>query len=136
MSYRNPARLYRESAIRGASPLELTTTLFGMVVNDLRAAARATRAAQIEARTFELNHALSALEQLQGTLNPDGGEVASNLDRFYHCARAVILDATLKNAPEAMEKLAEEFSAVRQAFQQIATQAQPVNVAPAVTVGA
>jgi flagellar protein FliS len=80
--------LYRESVVRGASPLRLVVLLYEQMVEDLRRAANAIAENQVETRTHAINHALLVLGHLQGQLNREaGGEVAHNLNLFYNVLR-------------------------------------------------
>ena len=80
--------LYRESVVRGASPLRLVVLLYEQMVEDLRRAANAIAENQVETRTHAINHALLVLGHLQGKLNREaGGGVAHNLNLFYNALR-------------------------------------------------
>jgi len=86
--------LYRESVVRGASPLRLVVLLYEQMVEDLRRAANAIAENQVETRTHAINHALLVLGHLQGKLNREAGEeVAHNLDRFYNLLRTKLQEA-------------------------------------------
>jgi flagellar protein FliS len=91
------SRNYREAAIRGASSVECTIMLYEIVIADLNKAVKFLGTGDIEGRSNALVHCLSALEQLQGTLQMEsGGEAAEHLYRLYSLARAKILEGQLK----------------------------------------
>jgi len=74
---------YRESNVRGASPVRLVIALYEQAIEDLRRAVIALEKGAIEVRTREINHALLVIAQLQSSLNMErGGEVARNLACF------------------------------------------------------
>ena len=50
---KDPARAYRESAVRGASPVGLIVMLYEEVLRTLRRAQRAIQQNDIEARTLD-----------------------------------------------------------------------------------
>lgn len=85
---------YREADVRGASPVRLVVLLYGQMILDLTRAVQALERNDIEHRTREINHAITVIGFLQGTLNMEqGGQVADNLLRFYHTLRTALLEA-------------------------------------------
>ena len=96
---------YREAAIRGASPVRLVICLYEQAIEDLRRALVALERKDIQARTRSINHALTVIGQLQGTLDIErGGEVARNLHRFYAMIRAGLIDAHCKQSTAILEQ--------------------------------
>jgi flagellar protein FliS len=80
--------IYREAALRGATPVGLVVLLYEQAVQDLQRALTAMRQNNIQQRTREINHAIAILGQLNGTLDMEnGGQVARNLRHFYECAK-------------------------------------------------
>lgn len=119
MNMKNAQYAYREAAIRSASQVGLVIVMYDMVIEDLRRAVEAIQANDIEKRTGEVRHALSVLEQLQGTLNLEtGGEAASNMDRWYSVARAKLLEGHLKVSAEIFRSQQDLFVELRNAWQQ------------------
>lgn len=117
---KDPARAYRESAVRGASPVGLIVILYEEVLRTLRRAQRAIQQKDIEARTLALSHVLDIVGHLQSTLDFErGGEVASNLSRFYNVVRAKVLEANIHNNSEILEMLSKEFSLFINTWQQV-----------------
>jgi len=85
---------YREAAVRGASPVRLVICLYEQAIEDLRLAMIAQEKGDIESRTRGINHALTVIAHLQGSLDLErGGEVAKNLARFYSVIRAGLSEA-------------------------------------------
>ncbi len=96
---------YREAAIRGASPVRLVICLYEQVIEDLRHAVMAIQEEDIQARTRAINHALTVIGQLQGTLNMEhGGDVAKNLQQFYDILRAGLIEAQGKQSAAIVEQ--------------------------------
>jgi len=117
---KDPARFYRESAVRGASPVGLIVILYEETIRSLRKAQTALKQKNIEQRTLELTHAIKVIGHLQSVLDFDrGGAVARNLWNFYNAARTAILNANRESGNEILESLAADFSNVAQAWQQV-----------------
>ena len=105
---------YRENAVRSATPIELVVILFDTVLDDMRRAAAAAKAGDIEERAAAIRHAMLVLQQLQGTLDFEkGGPVARQFEQFYNLVRAKLLEAQLRNSPELMQQQIQFMSEVR-----------------------
>jgi flagellar protein FliS len=116
----NVAQTYTQLSVEGASPVGLVVALYDNTLRSLHRARRAIEANDIEGRTQHLNHVLSIIAHLQGTLDfEQGGEVAEALLRFYTYARARILEASITNSKEKLTDLASHFSSLRQAWQTV-----------------
>jgi flagellar protein FliS len=77
----------------------------------------------IARRTQHLNHVLTIVAHLQGTLDLEqGGEVARTLQQFYIYARARILEVSMTNSTEKLTDLASHFSTLRGAWQVVESQ--------------
>jgi flagellar protein FliS len=110
---------YRSSAIEGASPIGLVVVLYDRLVIDIRAAAAAIRADDIERRCRELNHAAWILGQLEDWIDrSNGGELAENLSTFYSHLRAKLTQAAVTKSASLLEEQIELISQVRSAWQQ------------------
>jgi flagellar secretion chaperone FliS len=123
-------RLYREAAVRGASPVRLVICLYEQAIDDLRRAASALKKGSIAARTRYINHAFLVIAQLQASLDIEhGGEVAKNLARFYSLIRTGLTDAHCRQSLPLLEQqiayLTEVHSAWLQVEQQTETPAAP-----------
>jgi flagellar protein FliS len=115
---------YSETAARGAGQLELVVMLYNLLLDDMRRAIETIHKRDVEARTFEIKHALNVLEQLQGTLNfEEGGEASRNMDRLYSMIRAKLLEAHLKVSEETLQRQIELLTPIRDAWRQVG---QPV----------
>jgi flagellar secretion chaperone FliS len=86
--------LYRESLVRGASPVRQVILLYEQMVQDLRCAVMAIDDNRIEDRTNAINHAIVIIGHLQNKLNHKaGGEIARNLEHFYDLSRRKLIEA-------------------------------------------
>ncbi len=111
---------YREAAVRGATPVQLVIFLYEQTIEDLRRAVLALEKRDIETRTRSINHALSVIAQLQGSLDMErGGEVARNLQRFYNGMRASLSEAQLKQSARILEQQIEQLVLVREAWLEV-----------------
>jgi flagellar secretion chaperone FliS len=118
MKWKEQERSYRRMEIEGASPIGLILMLFDLLVNDLRRAAVALRADDIEARCKELNHGFLVLGQLKSWVDLErGGEPAKVLMLFYSNLEARMMDAGVKKSAAVLEKEIETILMVRSAWQ-------------------
>jgi flagellar protein FliS len=93
--------IYREAALRGATPVGLVVLLYEQAVQDLQRALTAIGQNNIQQRTREINHAIATLGQLNGTLDMEnGGQVARNLRQFYERAKNSLVLAQAQVSPE------------------------------------
>lgn len=119
MTMKDPARMYRESAVRGASPIGLIVILYEEIVRSIRKAKRAFDAGDIEVRGKALTHAIEVIGYLQSILNFDkGGDVAHNLSDFYNVMRGKLFQTHIKPTHEDLETMASEFAKLAAAWQQ------------------
>jgi flagellar protein FliS len=111
---------YRETAVRGASPVRLVICLYEQAIEDLRRAVIALEKGDIEARTRGINHALMVIGQLQGSLDMQrGGEVASNLHRFYNVMRTSLAEAQLKQSERILEQQVSQLVLIYEAWLEV-----------------
>lgn len=130
----NAFQAYQLAAARGASPLGQVIALYDTILRDFSRADDAIQTGNVEARTFELNHALTVIAHLRGVLDHErGGDAAKRLERFYDITRAMVLQANMNSGRETLRKLTELYSSVRQAWQdaerQLAASDSPRNPA-------
>jgi flagellar protein FliS len=111
---------YREATVRGASPVRLVLCLYEQAIEDLRCAVIALEKGDIESRTRAVNHALSVIAQLQGSLDMKrGGEVAKNLDRFYGVVRVGLIEAQTKQLARILEQQISQLATVHEAWLEV-----------------
>ncbi len=116
----DPVRSYRESAVRGATPVGLIVILYEEIVRSVRRAQRALRNGNIEERTNALTHAINVVGHLRGVLNFEiGGPIARNLASFYDTMQAQILAANISASYDALESIAQAFFTVKEAWQTV-----------------
>lgn len=96
---------YRRTDGHSAGPIRLIIMLYEQLIKDLQRAIVAIEKRDIGCRTSELDHALKVVGQLQGSLDMEkGGEVANNLDNYYHTLRASLLQAQISASPVELHK--------------------------------
>jgi flagellar protein FliS len=111
---------YREATVRGASPVRLVLCLYEQAIEDLRCAVIALEKGDIESRTRAINHALSVIAQLQGSLDMNrGGEVAGNLDRFYGVVRLGLIEAQTQQSVRILEQQISQLATVHEAWLEV-----------------
>jgi flagellar secretion chaperone FliS len=115
----NATLSYRESEVRGASPMQLVILLYEQTLRDLRRALAALARGDVEARTREINHALLVIGHLQGSLDKrQGGRVAVNLEKFYNQLRTGLVDAQCTQSTAGLELQIERLTRVHSAWRQ------------------
>lgn len=128
-------RGYQESAVRGATPLELVVLLYDSAIEDMRRGLGAMLKGDIELRSVEIGHALLVLQQLQGTLDFErGGESARQLEQFYNVVRAKLLEAQIRGSGDLMQQQIRSMSEVRDCWTEARRRLQSVPAAPAAPV--
>ncbi len=113
---------YRKSAIEGASSIGLIIALFDTLAGDLRRAAAAIRAGDIEKRCKELDHASLVLGQLESWVDMDkGGESAQTLSRFYAYVRTTMMEASVTQSATLLDTQIDTILQIRSAWQKLDT---------------
>jgi flagellar biosynthetic protein FliS len=108
---------YREAAIRGASPVELTVRLYEQMIEDLRQAALALENSDIPRRTSRIKHAILVIGHLQSALDASrGGKVAQDLDNFYNALRQNVVQVQFHPSRLGFAQLITDLLAVRAAW--------------------
>ena len=126
---------YREVAVRGASPVRLVICLYEQAIEDLRCAVIAMEKGDIESRTRGINHALTVIAQLQGTLDMErGGDVARNLARFYSLVRNGLAEAQVTQSTRILEQQISQLATVHEAWLEVERVTAAPAAAPAVQV--
>lgn len=124
-------RGYRESAVRGATPIELVILLYDSAIEDMRRALTAMQKSEVENRSAQIAHALIVLQQLQGTLDFErGGDAARQFEQFYNLVRAKLLEAQIRGSSELMRQQIHCMAEVRDSWVQAKAILQPVTDAP------
>ena len=114
------AHTYRQHAVQCATPVGLVVMLHDGAIAWLQQAITAIEAHDIDKKCAHLNRALSIIAQLEGTLDFErGGEVAQTLKQFYVHARARVLQANIQNSQDILAALVQQFSTVREAWDQV-----------------
>jgi flagellar protein FliS len=120
MNDNGAAFAYRETTAQSASAVGRVVALFDTILRDFQRALVAIDEGKIEARVFELNHALTVIGELQGVLDYQrGGEAARRFERFYNVARALIMNANAQVSHGSVLELIELFKPIRQAWQEV-----------------
>jgi len=111
--------------------VQLVVLLYEQAAKDVREALKALRAGDIERRTFEIDHALLVVGQLQGTLDMErGGEVAKNLELFYNMVRARLLQAQIQASAEILEEQMNLLLSLRETWQEVERRTREAQLTP------
>jgi len=111
---------YRKSAAEGASGFGLLIALYDTLAGNLRRAASAQRASDIEGRCREIRHAFTVLAYLDDCVQRGpGGELAQRLTGFYSALRRTLLDAQVKQSAEALDQQMETVIRIREHWQKM-----------------
>ncbi|HET9802453.1 MAG TPA: flagellar export chaperone FliS [Candidatus Acidoferrum sp.] len=114
---------YQQNSARGASPVGLVVSLYDTILRDFRRALDAITRGNVEARVFELNHAIVVIAHLQSVLDFErGADAARRFSSFYEVTRGMILSVNVDASRESLQKLIEMYSSMRQAWQQAESQ--------------
>jgi flagellar protein FliS len=111
---------YRRTAIAGASGFGLLISLYDTLAGDLRRAAEAESACDLEKRTNELHHALLVVAYLEDWVSKgSGGALAERLTVFYRALRRKVIEAQAKRSAQMLEQQMDEVLKIRELWQQI-----------------
>jgi flagellar protein FliS len=100
--------------------VQLVICLYEQAIEDLRRAVIALEKGDIEGRTRGINHALTVLAQLQGSLDLQrGGDVARNLEKFYNLVRTGLVEAQLKQSGRILEQQISQLVLVHEAWLEV-----------------
>jgi flagellar secretion chaperone FliS len=118
MKLKETEKSYLRMAIESASPIGLILVLFDLLAGDLRRAASALRANDIETRCKELNHAALVLGQLQSWVDlKRGGDSAKTLILFYSRLRKKMMEAAVAKSAAVLEREIATIIQIRNAWQ-------------------
>ena len=136
MNENGVAFAYQQGSARSATPIGQVVALYDTILRDFRRAQEAIQNKNVETRVFELNHALTVIAHLQSVLDHErGGEAAKRFARFYDVTRGMLLEANVIGSRELLQKLADLYGSVRQAWKEIENKAPSVG-SPAEAVAA
>ena len=111
---------YRKAAVEGASGLGMLIALYDTLAGNLRRAAAAQRANDIETRCREARHALMVIGYLESCLHRcEGGQLTQQLLSFYSTLRRTLIEAQAKRSADAIEREMALVLKVREYWQQI-----------------
>ena len=110
---------YQEAAVRNANPIDLVIMLYDILARDLHSAIEAMEAGNIELRSAKLKHGFLALQQLEGSLNMDGGEMATSMSRYYSMLRAHMMKAQIQQDAGMLRELVQLLFSVREAWDEL-----------------
>jgi len=111
---------YRKVAAESTSGLGLLIALYDTLAGNLRRAATAQRADDIESRCLEMTHAFTVIGYLESGLQESpGGELTQQLAAFYVELRKRLMDAQAKQSAEILEQEMARVLRLRGKWQQV-----------------
>ena len=115
---------YQSTALKArveeASPHELINLLFEGACSNISKAQSFVQRKQIKEKGEHIGKAISIIEGLKTSLNPDlGGEIAINLKQLYEHIQTNLLQANLKNDEQLLAHSNVLLSEIHQAWQEI-----------------
>jgi flagellar protein FliS len=111
---------YRKTQANGASKVGFVIALYETIIADVAGAIAAIREGNIEKRSGELQHALTVLGYLQGTLNREqGGDPARELERFYSVMRAKIMEGHVRTSVPILDSVIGHMTEICDAWRQV-----------------
>jgi flagellar secretion chaperone FliS len=120
--YKSIAAHYNQTTTRGATPIGLIVIQFDQILRDLRRAAAALDAGDVETRTAQINHAILVIAQLQNVLDHKRGQQAANrFEQFYNLTRSMLVQAQSAASRQILQQCIEMYSTLRQAWHQAET---------------
>jgi len=119
MNARQNQLAYQEAAVGNANPIDLVIMLYDILARDLHSAIEAMEAGNIELRSAKLKHGFLALQQLEGSLNMDGGEMATSMSRYYSMLRAQMMKAQIQQDAGVLRELIQLLFSVREAWDEL-----------------
>jgi flagellar protein FliS len=123
---------YQEAAVGNASPIGLVIMLYDILTRDLHSAIEAMEAGNVELRSAKLKHGFLVLQQLEGSLNMDEGDLATNMSRFYSMLRAQMMKAQIEQDAAVLGELVQLLFSLREAWVELDGRLNVSPQAPAV----
>lgn len=128
----NAQQSYRQLAAQGANLVSLVIQCYDQVIASLHTAVAAIEQKDIETKSQALKRAGVFISNLRNIVDFEhGGDTALYLDRFYALAMRKIIEGSFQLSATTLRELAQEFAAVRDAWQ--AQGAIPAPIEPPVT---
>lgn len=117
---RSVAAHYNQTSTRGATPIGLIVIQFDQILRDLRLAAAAMDAGNVESRTSHINHAILVIAQLQNVLDHKRGQqAAKRFEQFYNITRSMLVQAQTAASRTMLQQCIDMYLVLRQAWHQV-----------------
>ncbi len=114
-------RRYREVEISTSSPEGLVVKMYEGAIRFSRVARVHHEEGRIADRGVAISRALAIVDELHNALDVEhGGEIAANLQSLYGFISGRLLEANLKNRPEALDEAVSILSELHGAWVEIA----------------
>ena len=118
---------YRQTQVTSRTPLELVVMLYDGMLGHLSVARDAIERKDIRARRDAMARALAILNELQNTLNVEGGgDIAAALDDLYTYATRRLMQAVVDNDVAPVDEVRRLLDGLRDSWRTIASQPQQI----------
>lgn len=118
-----PGAAYQRARVVSAPPANLVVMLYERLLADLKGAAAAMRAGDIEAKAKRVQHATDIVFELLGALDAQqGGEIAERLAALYTYMITRIGEASRAMDPELLDEISGHVNALAGAWRTVATE--------------
>jgi flagellar protein FliS len=126
---------YLESRVLSANPLELICILYQYALDSVRDARQHLAAGDIVARSRAVCRAVSAISELDASLNhAEGGAISRNLGELYHYLRQRLTEANMRQKDAPLAEVESLLATLAEAWK--AASIQPAHESSAMRAGA
>jgi flagellar secretion chaperone FliS len=116
---------YRQSAVLSASPGELVVMLYDAARRFLRQASIAMNEGEVERAHNALRRAELIVAQLDGTLDPEQGQISERLHSIYQFCLVHLTRGRMGQDTRMLEEVSNLLGELREAWTEVAEHEQP-----------
>jgi len=127
--YATARQAYAESAILTASPGRLVVMLYDGAIGSLRQSAAAMRAGDRERARARMRKAESIIDELNGSLDMDVGELPDKLRAIYNFCKRLLIHANVETDPGSIDTVVRLLAELREGWEQAARASEPMSAA-------
>lgn len=122
----NPYKRYQQTQVETANPLDLIIMLYDGALKFLNQAKAAIEEKKIEAAHNAIQRAHRIIDELNFSLNMEaGGEVATNLRRFYQYINEELTKANFKKDPQIIDNIMQLLSEMKSSWVELKHASKP-----------
>lgn len=115
------AEMQNQADVQKSNKVELVILIYDKIINHLSHASKAIKENKLEEKISHINKALQIIELgLIAYLDMSAGDTSKKLKDFYISSMAVITKANLNNNAKDLDRIADNFYEIKNAWEQIA----------------